>query len=82
MWNESFYEKVVSHPLRIERLFTKAGLCFLLPFHSRDPREQYLNEDRNFVANGGLGHGFIRSQADAIFFISEVTAIRERKNIN
>jgi len=82
MWNESFYEEVPSHPLRIESLFTKAGLRFILPFHSRDPREQYLNENRNFVANGGLGHGFIRSQADAIFFISEVTAIRERKNIS
>jgi erythromycin esterase-like protein len=82
MWNESFYEEVPSHPLRIERLFTKAGLHFILPFHSRDPREQYLDEDRNFVANGRLGHGFIRDQADAIFFVSEVTSIRERKNIN
>jgi hypothetical protein len=82
MWNESFYEDVPSHPHRIERLFTKAGLCFILPFHSRDPREQYLDEDRNFVANGRIGHGFIRSQADAIFFVSEVTQIRERKKIN
>ncbi|MGD8536392.1 MAG: erythromycin esterase family protein [Candidatus Aminicenantes bacterium] len=78
MWNESFYEDVPSHPLRIERLFTKAGLRFILPFHSQDQREQYLDEDRNFVANGGLAHGFIRSQADAIFFVSEVTPIRER----
>jgi erythromycin esterase-like protein len=78
MWTESFYEEVPSHPLRIERLFTKAGLRFILPFHSRDPREQYLDEDRNFVANGRIGHGFIRSQADAIFFVSEVTAIQER----
>jgi erythromycin esterase-like protein len=79
MWNESFFEEVPSHPLRIERLFTKAGLRFILPFHSRDPREQYLDEDRNFVANGRIGHGFIRSQADAIFFVSEVTPIQERK---
>jgi erythromycin esterase-like protein len=79
MWNESFYEDVPSHPLRVERLFTKAGLRFILPFHSQDPREQYLDEDRNFVANGRLGHGFIKSQADAIFFVSEVTPIRERK---
>jgi hypothetical protein len=82
IWNESFYEDVPSHPHRIEHLFTKAGLCFILPFHSRDPREQYLDEDRNFVANGRLGHGFIRNQADAIFFVSEVTPIRERENIN
>ncbi len=79
MWNESFYEDVPSHPLRIERLFTKAGLHFILPFHSQDPREQYLDEDRNFVTNGGLSHGFIRSQADAVFFVSEVTPIRERE---
>ena len=79
LWNESFYEYVSSHPHRIERLFTQAGLRFILPFHSRDPREQYLDEDRNFVANGRIGHGFIKSQADAIFFVSEVTQIRERK---
>ena len=78
MQNESFYEDVPSHPLRIERLFTKAGLMFILPFHSQDPRELYLDEDRNFVLNGRLGHGFIRSQADAVFFVSEVTPIRER----
>lgn len=82
MWNESFHEDVPSHPNRIERLFTKAGFCFILPFQSRDPREQYLDEDRNFLLNGRIGHGFIKSQADAIFFVSEVTQIRERKNIN
>jgi hypothetical protein len=38
-----------------------------------------LDKDRNFVANGSLAHGFIKSQADAIFFVSEVTPIRERK---
>ncbi len=79
MWNDSFYEDVPSHPLRVERLLTKAGLRFILPFHSQDPREQYLDDDRNFVANGRLAHGFIKSQADAIFFVSEVTPIRERK---
>jgi len=82
MWNDSFYEDVPSHPLRVESLFTKAGLRFILPFHSQDPREQYLDEDRNFVANGRLAHGFIRSQANAIFFVSEVTPIRERKKLN
>ena len=82
MWNESFYEKVPSHPQRIERLFTKAGLHFILPFHSRDQREQYLDEDRDFVVNGRIGHGFIKSQADAVFFVSEVTGIRERIGIN
>jgi erythromycin esterase-like protein len=82
MWNDSFYEDVPSHPLRVESLFTKAGLRFILPFHSQDPREKYLDEDRNFVANGRLAHGFIRSQADAIFFVSEVTPIRERKKHN
>jgi erythromycin esterase-like protein len=82
MWNESFYEDVRSHPQRIERLFTKAGLLFILPFHSQDPQEQYLDEDRYFVTNGGLSHGLIRSQADAVFFVSEVTPIRERKKTN
>ncbi len=77
--NAAFFEDVPSDPRRIERLFTKAGLRFILPLHSQDPREQYLDADRGFVVNGNLGQGNIKSQADAVFFVSEVTPIRERK---
>jgi hypothetical protein len=75
---ESAFEDVPSHPSRIESQFTKAGSVFLLPFHSQDSREQYVNSERYFVLNGRLGKGYLKSQADAVFFVSEVTALRER----
>jgi hypothetical protein len=71
-----------SFPVIIGLYFVAILFIFILPFHSRDPQERYLDEDRYFVANGRLGHGFIKCQSDAIFFVSEVTSIRERKKIN
>ena len=75
---ETVFEKVASSPARIEHLMAKAGFMFFLPFFSGDPREAYLNQELNFVLNGNLGNGFLKKQADAIFFVSEVTAIRKR----
>lgn len=78
MMLESAFEDVPSHPSRIESLFAQAGSVFLLPFHSQDPREKYVDSERYFVLNGRLGKGYLKSQADAVFFVSEVTALRER----
>jgi hypothetical protein len=55
-----------SFPVIIGLYFITILFIFILPFHSRDPQDQYLDEDRYFVANGRLGHGFIKCQSDAI----------------
>jgi erythromycin esterase-like protein len=70
------FEDVPSHPGRIEHLMAKAGSQYLLPLFTGDPREAYLDGQRNFVLNGGIGEGLIRKQADAIFFVKQVQAIR------
>jgi hypothetical protein len=56
----------------VEHLFAKAGTRFLLPFHTGDRRESYLDRVRNFRPNGGSGSGLLRTHADAIFFVADV----------
>lgn len=66
-----------SHPGRIESLMARAGHAFILPLNSPDPRATYLDKERGFVVNGDAAFGLLRKNADAIFFISEVTATGE-----
>lgn len=72
------FEDVASDPGRIEHLMAKAGAHYLLPLNTGDPRAAYLDQQRRFVLNGGLGEGRISAQADAIFFVEKVQAIRLR----
>jgi erythromycin esterase-like protein len=68
-------EQVSSDPVRIEHLLAKAGSSFFLPFDSGDPREAYMRQERNFVQNGATASGVLANQADALFFIAEVTQL-------
>lgn len=70
-------QKVSSDPKRIEHYLSKIGSIFLLPFNSGDPRESFLLQKNFFVMKGGLESGIIKHQADAIFFVSEVSALKE-----
>ena len=65
-------EEIAPSPYRIEYLLAKAGLVFFLPLHTGDPQEAYLDRHRNFLNNGQVGNGILKSQADAFFFVAEV----------
>lgn len=77
--SERAFEEVRSDPRRIESLMARAGRHYLLPLSSSDPRSDYLNDVRWFVVNGGRAQGLLRKNADAIFFVEEITAPRERR---
>ena len=73
LMRDTIIEKdVAGNPYAIEHILVRAGATYLLPFHSGDPREEYLAEPRNFQMNGRPVGGVIRDQADAIFFVAEV----------
>jgi erythromycin esterase-like protein len=76
---EKAFEDVPSDPRRIESLMARAGRLFLLPLASPDPRSGFLDEERWFVVNGDRAKGLLRENADAIFFVAEVTVPRERR---
>lgn len=67
-------EQVSSDPVRIEHLLAKAGSSFFLLLDSGDPREAYMRQERNFLQNGATASGILTTQADALFFVAEVTA--------
>jgi hypothetical protein len=78
-YSRPYVKKVGSRRGTVERLLAKAGSVFVLPLHSGDPRESYLAQERNIVANGR----FVKSvdlsrQADALFFITEASELRAR----
>lgn len=77
--SEKAFENVPSDPRRIESLMARAGRLFLLPLANPDPRSNYLDDVRWFVVNGDRAKGLLRRNADAIFFVEEVTAPRERR---
>ena len=71
-------EELRSNPLAMEHLLAKAGAMFFLPLHSNDPRRSYLDQQRNFLQNGQLASGVVTQQADAIFFVADVSEFRQR----
>jgi len=75
------YEDVASHPNRIEHIMAKAGSNYLLPLFTGDSRETYLDSEKGFVLNGRIGKGYIRNQADAIFFVKQVHEIQARSHV-
>jgi erythromycin esterase-like protein len=66
---------VPSHPDRVEHLLARIAPVLVLPLGDDDPRAAWLDEDRNFVQNGDYASGRLRRQADAIFFVEEVTVV-------
>ncbi len=69
-------EEVPSDPSRIEHLFARIGSPFFLPLNAIN--SPYLDQERNFNQNGSTASCFLTAQADAIFFIPQVTEMNER----
>jgi len=70
-------EEVQSNPSTVEHLLAKAGSVFYLPLGTGDKREGFLHERQQFLQNGAMAHGVIADQADALFFVREVTGLAE-----
>ena len=51
----------------------KAGSTFILQFTSDDKREPFHHQKCNFLQNGSIASGLLPAQADAVFFVREVT---------
>ena len=75
---EGAVENIRSPRGAIEQIFARAGQRFFLPFHSADPREAYLDEPHTLLLSGAPGRTALGKQADAIFFVAEVTESAER----
>jgi hypothetical protein len=65
--------RVDGQPDRIESVLTRVGSVLVLAID--DDRAAWLDQDLNFVQNGGYGSGNLRRQADVLFFVDEVHAV-------
>ncbi|MBN1505056.1 MAG: erythromycin esterase family protein [Candidatus Eisenbacteria bacterium] len=70
-------EEVPSDSTSVEHLLAQVGETFFLPLKSGGDGESYLREKRHFRQNGSVASGVIAEQADALFFIREVTELVE-----
>lgn len=70
-------EEVQSNPSTVEHLLAQAGSVFYLPLGTGDEREGFLQERQQFLQNGAIANGVIADQADALFFVREVTGLAE-----
>jgi len=71
-------EFLPSDPERIESALVEAGETFLLPLHTGDERESYLDTPRTFHASFRKITATITKQADAFLFLDEVTELQHR----
>ena len=69
-------EEVPSDPSRIEHLFARIGSPFILPLNTL--KTPCLDVESNFNQNGSTASCFLKAQTDAIFFIPQVTELKER----
>jgi hypothetical protein len=61
----------------LNAILAELGACFILPVDRSDPRARILRNEMQLVMDGNVSlHTAPASQADAIFFIREVTPIR------
>jgi len=74
-------EPMANEPLRrirgrsgdVERLLGKAGDLYFLPLADNDPRASFLDEPRELLCGGFRPRCVLREQADAVFFVKEVS---------
>lgn len=78
-YSRTYVRKVSSRRGTIESDLARVGSILLLPLHSGDRRESFLQKKRRFVAHGqSVVSTVFSDQADAIFFLAEVSELRER----
>lgn len=69
--------KIREKPGTLNATLGEIGDCFLLPIDVSDPRARMLTENVEIMHDGNLGARLaIAPQADAIFFVREVTPLR------
>lgn len=69
-------EEVQSHQGSFEYYLSKAGSVYFLPLDTDDEQLDFLRQRMNFKQNGSLANGEPASQADAVFFVKEVSEPR------
>jgi erythromycin esterase-like protein len=69
-------EELDSNPAAVEHLMAKVGSTFVLQLTSNDKRGPLHHEKCNFLQNGSIASGLLPAQADAVFFVREVTEPR------
>jgi hypothetical protein len=61
----------------LNAILAELGACFILPVDRNDPRARLLRTEMQLVMDGNVSlHTAPASQADAIFFIRDITPIR------
>ena len=75
----SLERKLDSVPETVENLLARLPHeALFLPLASDDPRSGWLDQERTFRVNGGVGKGHIRKMADALVFVRRVSAPGKR----
>ena len=69
-------EELDSNPAAVEHPMAEAGSTFVLQLTSDDERGSLHHEKCNFLQNGSIASGLLPAQADAVFFVREVTEPR------
>jgi hypothetical protein len=71
-------QRIRSRRRDLERTLVKAGRSYLLSLTSDNPRQAWLDEERDLLMGGYRTRCVLPEQADAIYFRSEVQAPRTR----
>ncbi len=62
----------------VEHVLAEAGPRFVLPLHSGDPREAWLQQKRSYTFHGAAGRMVLPDQVDCVFFLEVATPPGER----
>jgi erythromycin esterase-like protein len=70
-------EELRSDPERVESLLVRAGSTFVLPLHTGARPERYLDRKRRLSYFSWYETATLTVQADALFFLDEITPLEE-----
>ena len=70
-------EDLASDPNRIESKMVEAGATYVLPLHTGEKGEQYLDGKRSYSYFSWSKTSTLTTQTDALFFIDEITPLRK-----
>ncbi len=75
--SEQLIDTLESDPMRIESTMIKAGSTYLLPLHSGEHGERYIDRKRRYSYFTWDEISTLTKQTDALLFLDEISPLRE-----
>lgn len=71
-------EDLPSNPATVEHLMAEVGSMYMLQLSPDGRQGPFRGRKNNFLQNGSIASGALSAQADAVFFVREVSELKER----